>query len=738
MCIPPSNQDGGELPSPSMPLPEPNLNFTVQVHSLLNGESPAVNTPDNNIPGAPVSILVTSSRGENNGATDIRDGTEAGNTLNTDEVDTTSGQGGTDPDDTSNNGGMPEGDVDTESVQRFFNLDMEQQVETLIRYQQHLSKVVNQNKQMADMINKINVDRQGLTTQVETALHQNADLLKTLKETPNVETITNQVKDTLDKEYELKFKNLEDQLVCEKQVQDEIHKDNLKKQDNHYSGLLKQGLSKIKADYDSKIKETLVENESRFQHQQQEHRAQLEALTTELDKWKRKSATVPTGVVETATEPAGEHLGQLKQDIFNFLPGTVKTNRGGAVTNTTINWDNTTLCSKHVTFATSTPKVTMEDMVGLAAPLAAETTRVSQTAPTGSLGDQSTLINLPSEFKKMREPKIQKLKGGNTSSAQLFITGWIKEVHAVIRDHTLSDQEGVQLIREFTESKARQQVDFYLDMTPNPTTEGVLDHLVSVFSSGEDESSIKSEFYSHKQLARVSEDDYMEILQILAWKIMIMNPAFQAECNGALIHQFANGLRDDIIRPLAKDLVNRKPGIPFIKFRSEVAKLSGSRLKRTLTKVTTNVVEEDKEIERPNKKSKQDRQSLDAQIKTLLEQNRSQSQKVDSLATLQNSNLTEAVSQAVNYTANRFGGQNKPQSQPSSSTFDKAQESKPFLGKELPPKPTKGKDSSLNVAETCNYCKNPGHLLDNCVKLQDCIDQGLAKPLRGPQKQSGK
>ena len=113
-----------ELPSPSTPLPEPNLNFTVQVHSLLNGESPAANTPDNNIPGAPVRILVTSSQGEDNGAPDIRDGTEAGNTLNTDEADTTSGQGGADPDETSNNGRLPGGDVDTESVQQFFNLDM--------------------------------------------------------------------------------------------------------------------------------------------------------------------------------------------------------------------------------------------------------------------------------------------------------------------------------------------------------------------------------------------------------------------------------------------------------------------------------------------------------------------------------------------------------------------------------------------------------------------------------------
>ena len=346
MSIPPSNQDMEELPSPSTPLPEPNLNFTVQIHSLLNGKSPATNSPDNNIPGVPVSILETNSQDDNNGAPDTRDGNEARITNTIDEADTTSGQGGVDPNETSNVGGMPVGDVDTRSVQKFFSLDIEQQAETLIRYQQHLSQAVHQNKQMAEMIDKINVDRQGLTTQVETALQQNADLLKTLKETPSVETITNQVKDTLDKEYELKFKNLEDQLVREKQVQEELHKDNLKKQDNHYSGLLKQGLSKMKADYEAKIKETVAENESRFQRQQQEHRAQLEALTAELDGWKRKSSTTRTDVVETATEPASEQLGQLKQDIFNFLPGTVKTDRGGTVTNTTINWDNTTLLSQ--------------------------------------------------------------------------------------------------------------------------------------------------------------------------------------------------------------------------------------------------------------------------------------------------------------------------------------------------------------------------------------------------------
>ena len=86
-----------------------------------------------------------------------------------------------------------------------------------------------------------------------------------------------------------------------------------------------------------------------------------------------------------------------------------------------------------------------------------------------------------------------------------------------------------------------------MDLNPVPTIEGVLDHLISAFSTGEDESAIKSEFYSRKQMSRETEDDYAEVLQLLARKILIINPGFQTECNTALVHQFANGIRDDII-----------------------------------------------------------------------------------------------------------------------------------------------------------------------------------------------
>ena len=114
--------------------------------------------------------------------------------------------------------------------------------------------------------------------------------------------------------------------------------------------------------------------------------------------------------------------------------------------------------------------------------------------------------------------------------------GWVKELNAIIKDHDLTDSESIQLVREFTESKARQQVDFYLDTSPIQNVIGLLEHLTAAFSLGEDEVGIKSEFYSREQLPKETEDDFVEALQILAGKILIINPNFQSECNSALIN----------------------------------------------------------------------------------------------------------------------------------------------------------------------------------------------------------
>ena len=111
---------------------------------------------------------------------------------------------------------------------------------------------------------------------------------------------------------------------------------------------------------------------------------------------------------------------------------------------------------------------------------------------------------------------------------------------------------------------------------------------------------------------------------------------------------------------------------------------------------------------------------------------------MDSLVQYQASHL-DVVTKVVGYQQpNRFPKRRQQTSTDTSNPTVKQKEGTPYLGKVLPPKPTAGKNGQLNVTETCNYCKNPGHLIDNCGKLQDWIDQGKARPVHPSQKQSGK
>ena len=68
--------------------------------------------------------------------------------------------------------------------------------------------------------------------------------------------------------------------------------------------------------------------------------------------------------------------------------------------------------------------------------------------------DGSTINIISSKFQKLNPPKLQKLKGGTSPSAQLFLFSWVKEVKAVIKDRDLTDSKSIQLVMEFTEGKA--------------------------------------------------------------------------------------------------------------------------------------------------------------------------------------------------------------------------------------------------------------------------------------------
>ena len=496
--------------------PTPRLNFTGRIQSMLDGDD-SILSPTTDVPSVPgiVSMDYQNSIQE----TANNDGVVPG-TSDDDRV----------PEEQNVNPDRTEVVQDSDILGPLLGLQSSQQAQVLVDYQNNIHRLSSQNKELAAILETVNQDRHILKSQFQESLDQNKKLLEELKNKPDVEAITNKVRETLRKEYDLKIELMEENAKHDLAVKEEIFKSKMAEQEKQYDALLNTALDKIKTKYKSKIKDVTELNAVKSRGQQDQFRAQLDTLNQELEAWKNKASILSnTSQVPGTNVPTDTKLGALKQEIFNYIPGTVNTNCGGATDNTTINWDEPSICPKKVTFVTSTPlrfnsdEVTNKDMDGLAAPLAVEP---NYQNPSSVSASNSTLVNLASEFRKMREPKLQKLKGGNTSSTHLFLTGWVKEVRATIKDRELSDSEGVQLIREFTESKTRQQVDFFKDLNPIPTVEGVLDHLVTAFSTGEDESVIKSEFYSRKQLTRESEDDYVEVLQLLARKILIMNPGF--------------------------------------------------------------------------------------------------------------------------------------------------------------------------------------------------------------------
>ena len=93
-------------------------------------------------------------------------------------------------------------------------------------------------------------------------------------------------------------------------------------------------------------------------------------------------------------------------------------------------------------------------------------------------------------------------------------------------------------------------------------------------------------------------------------------------------------------------------------------------------------------------------------------------------------NLAEVVIQHVEQRRPNYGpgiGRGAPQ-QGAKPIYGK-----PYLGPDHPPVPTKGVDGSLQLTDTCAYCKNPGHLKQKCTKLH----QKIRKQGNDPYKELG-
>ena len=182
------------------------------------------------------------------------------------------------------------------------------------------------------------------------------------------------------------------------------------------------------------------------------------------------------------------------------------------------------------------------------------------------------------EFRKLHKPKINKLKGGYSATANIIFQSWLKDIRVHVEDKRLSQRETIQLVKDFTAEHAHDKVELYMGMVvdDHQTFEGLVQHLKNAFQSGETTSELISNFYARAQKKNESEEAFADDLQILVCKIIARKPEFWEDANEQLKSQFAHKLKDPYYAAIARSMLQSSgDSETFTQFRGHLAMMFG-------------------------------------------------------------------------------------------------------------------------------------------------------------------
>ena len=121
----------------------------------------------------------------------------------------------------------------------------------------------------------------------------------------------------------------------------------------------------------------------------------------------------------------------------------------------------------------------------------------------------------------------------------------------------MTEREAIQLVKDFTAERARDEVEFYMGMIADDqqSFDGLVNHLKHAFQSGETVSELISDFYGRHQKKNELEDACTDDLQILVRNIIAQKPSFRAEANEQLKNQYAHKLHDQYYAAIAHSVL---------------------------------------------------------------------------------------------------------------------------------------------------------------------------------------
>ena len=248
------------------------------------------------------------------------------------------------------------------------------------------------------------------------------------------------------------------------------------------------------------------------------------------------------------------------------------------------------------------------------------------------------------------------------------------------------------------------------------------------FQGGNDEANLLAEFYSHGQKLKESKDAFADELQILACKVIIKKPDIRVNLDTTLKQCYASQLLDHNSASIAKTLLVKMQQCSFTEFHNELARVLDTHQhaisKASAKPVTMKSVEvKDEEEEdmplppKPLKSNIKKDKKISAQFSQIKDLRSKLNQAVAENAQIREllspATLTTAFSNALTATKATFTNRLR-----SRGNNQQSGEGRPFLGKHHPSQLSAGKDSTNNPKQTCRYCKDTGHLLENCVRLE--------------------
>ena len=205
-------------------------------------------------------------------------------------------------------------------------------------------------------------------------------------------------------------------------------------------------IERIKKHMEEQMRKERVEATKTSKHQLQSIMSELRVLKEKHEKDTKERKVDEKNLLENIkasidpilkSDYKSDHIGvgarlkHLQEEVTNYLPPTVNKRQGAAVT-TDNTFGDLTLGgyrdAKHVHFS-STPIRLEVSNINLTTP-----PRVPKEETIAESVLHNTMQTLASEFKRTREPKIQKFRGGTSSGALLVFKSWMQDIERAIKD----------------------------------------------------------------------------------------------------------------------------------------------------------------------------------------------------------------------------------------------------------------------------------------------------------------